>query len=276
MNRYTFATYLRPPLHALLTPPAVVLELGAAVRPAVRRCAHRAGGIELQFESAIADLLLLLDNAKLKGRRVHVWVSDHWSRPLLLPLHGNRPADAEIDILLQTQYRRIYGDMMNAWSWCWDLQNSYLTALAWPETGLAALRAGLNARHCAIASARPLAMDIAAKANLPSQTGWLAIVESQSFTLLHQQNGDWLTWSVTHCGADLHTLLPLQLARLSACTPPTQTAVTLVNTTTEQNLDALRQALAQAGWTTRTWQPPQTNALRSFRLIQAAHAMGSL
>ena len=276
MNRYTLAPYLRPPLHALLTPYAVLLEVGAAVRPAVRRCSHCAGGIELQFESAIADLLLLLDNAKLKGRRVHVWVSDHWARPLLLPLHGKRPADAEIDILLKTQYRRIYGDMMNAWSWCWDLQNSNLTALAWPETGLAALRNGLSARHCALASAQPLAMDIAAKANLPAQTGWLAIVEAQSFTLMYQQNGDWLTWSVTHCSSDLANALPLQLARLSACNTNTQQTVTLANITAVPQLNALRQGLAQAGWTTRLWQALQTNAVPNFRLMQAANAMGDI
>ena len=276
MNRHTVASYLRPALHVLLTPQAAVLEVGAAVRPIVRRSTPAVQRIELQFEAAVADLMVLLDNANIHGRRVHAWVSDYWARPLLLPMQGALPAEAEVDILLQTQYRRIYGDMMAAWRWCWAWQAAQLTAVAWPESGLAALQAGLAQRHCVLATAQPLSIDIAAKANPLAHTGWVALLESQSFTLLYQHSGQWQTWSVTRSTEALETVLPLQLARLFACSAGTPQSITLINTAGLPSLDVLKQALSEAGWATRQWQPPHGNAVPAYRLSQAAHARGAL
>lgn len=271
LNRVLSA--LRPACHALITPQAVVLDAGGGrVRPLVRQCSNPSGGLETQFEAAVADLLQLMDDSGSHGRRLHVVVSDFWARPLVLPLQGQMPSDEDVDVVLQSQYRRIYGDLMGGWHWCWDRQGARLLAVAWPEGGLAALRQGIAQRNGVLASARPLAMDIAAKAVDEKTPSWLAIIEGQSVSLLRQQGGVWEGWCVLPGDSSQAENLPVQLARETARRSDNCRAVTLVDLHGAANTTHLRKTLAGACWVTKTWSPTQADASTGYRLWQAISA----
>lgn len=260
---------LRPYCQALISPHAVVLDAGAGAPLALRLRSHPTGPLEAQFFGAVADLLQTIDDAGLRGRRLQLVVSDFWVRPLVLPLTGKLPSDAEINIVLLSQYRRTYGDLMDGWSWCWAVQDAQLLAAAWPAAGLAALREGMTQRGCVLSHARPLAVDIASNALGENGSFWLAITERHSLTLVRQQDGVWQDWCVTPCIADMAASLPLQLVRESSRRQDDCRAVTLVDLTGVANTKLIRNTLTEAGWTLRLGSSNQTHPSVGYRLSQA-------
>lgn len=260
---------LRPPCQALLAPHAVVLDTGVGAPLALRLGGHPTGTLEAQFSAAVAELLQLMDEAGLRGRRLQMVVSDFWVRPMVLPLTGNLPNDAEIDIVLQSQYRRTYGDLMDGWRWCWAVQDARLLSAAWPAAGLAALREGIAQRGCILAQARPLAIDIASNALGDDGSSWLAILEQHSFTLVRQQDGVWQDWCVTPCNAETAAILPLQLVRESARRQDDCRTVTLVDLTGAANIKFIRSTMTEAGWTLRLGPSNQTHPSVGYRLSQS-------
>ena len=260
---------IRPGCQTLLAPHAVVLDAGAGAPLAIRLRSHPTESLEAQFSAAVAELLQLMDQAGLRGRRLQLVVSDFWVRPMVLPLIGKLPSDADIDIVLQSQYRRTYGELMDGWHWCWAVQDARLLAAAWPAAGLAALREGMAQRGCILAQARPLAIDIASNALGDDGSSWLAILEQHSFTLVRQQNGVWQDWCVTPIDTEMATNLPLQLARETARRQDACRSVTLVDLTGVANTKLIRTTLTDEGWTLRVWASNQANASTGYRLQQA-------
>lgn len=262
---------LRPASHALIAPGAVVLETSGRARPVVRRRDSQPGNLEAQFASAVADLLQLMDDSGAHGRPVRVVVSDCWARPLVLPLAGQKFSDAEVDVALQSQYRRVYGDLMTGWEWCWAPQGGHLFAAAWPQAGLRALREGLLQGNSVLAAAQPMAIDIAAKVLVTPASQWLAIVEAQCVSLVRQQGLGWQDWCVVPADAHAVDSWPIQLARESARRGDDCRLVTVVDLTGAASGASPRQMLTDAGWSVRVWSPVKTDASVGYRLSQAVH-----
>jgi hypothetical protein len=260
---------VRPACHAVITPHAVVLEASGRARPLVRKCSAQTGSVEAQFAFAVAGLLQLMDDSGAHGRPVRVVVSDSWARPLVLPLAGQKFSDAEVDVALQSQYRRVYGDLMSGWEWCWAQHGGYLFAAAWPQAGLRALREGLLQRNSVLAAAQPMVIDIAAKALVTPASQWLAIVEAQCVSLVRQQGLVWRDWCVVPLDARLAASWPTQLAREAARRSDDCKFVTVVDLCGTAGVAPTRQMLADAGWTLRVWSPAQADASVGYRLAQA-------
>lgn len=263
------SAFFRPGCQALVAPSTVALAAGARITTAPRHSRGTSSAIEKQFESAIVDLLQLMDDSGMRGRRLHLVVSDCWVRPLLLPWQGKLPRDEEIDLVLQSQYRRTYGDLMDGWRWCWALQKERLVAAAWPAAGFKALCDGLRHRACTLVSAKPLAVDVAGK--LPAELGasWLAILEQQSVTLVRRQGGVWQDWCVLPAAADIAEALPMQLARETARRQDDCRVLTLVDLHGGANIRLLRQTLDEAGWSLRVCSLNETKMSVAGRLAQA-------
>lgn len=269
LSEFGALSLLRPALHALIAPQAVVVETGAGARPLLRQLGNPCSTAEEQFGAAVVDLLQLIDDPGLHGRRLHVVVSDFWARPLVLPLQGKLPSDEEIDVVLQSHYRRTYGDLMDDWHWCWVVQDARLVAVAWPTAGLAALREGIAQRGCVLASAKPVAIDVASKVELEGVSSWLAIMEWQSVTLVRQQGGVWQDWCVMPGDADTAESLPLQLARESARRRDDCRTVTIVDLNGTTNLTLIRKTLVDAGWLVHLHATNETSTSLACRLSLA-------
>lgn len=259
---------LRPGCQALITPQAVVLNPGGKTRPIVRQCINLSGTLEMQFAAAVNDVLQMMDVENLQGRRLQLVVSDYWARPVTLPIVGKPPGDEQIEIVLQNHYRRTYGDLMNGWQLCWAAQAARLVAVAWPTDGLDVLRGGLARRGCILAEAKPLTIDIASKALPGRVSSWLAIMEPQSITLVHQQDGLWQDWCVSINATDMAQTLSLQLARETACCGDKCRLLTLVNLNASTSVNLIRKTLIDAAWTLRVWPSTPTDASMGYRLSQ--------
>ena len=238
---------LRAPCHALLTPSALVLEAGDRARPLLRR-RDGTGRLEEQFSSAVADLLQMIDESAAAGRRLNLVVSDFWARPLLLALPGKVPSDEEIDTLLELQYRRSYGDLMDGWVWCWERQGPRLIAVAWPAAGLQLLREGLAARRWVLASAVPLAVAVGAQHGGDNGAAWVAVLEAHSLSLLRLDGGAWEDWCVMRTAGEVSLNLPLQIAREAARHQDACRSLIVLDLSATTNVPALRKALHDAGW----------------------------
>jgi hypothetical protein len=252
-----------------MTPHAVVLDPGGRARPLVRQCSNRTGTVTDQFAATVSVLLQMIDDSGLHGRRLHLVVSDFWARPLVLPLPGMPPTDEDVDVVLQSHYRRTYGDLMDGWRWCWDRRGTQLVAVAWPAAGLAALQEGINQRAGILVSAKPLATDVASVALEENTSSWLAIVERQSVSLVHQQDGVWQDWRVTPMSANVAETLTLQLARETARRQESGLTVTLVDLNGVEHTKHIRQSLTESGWAVRVWAPTQAGSSVGYRLSQA-------
>ena len=268
MGLHWAVSLLHPGCHALITPHAVVLDAGGKVRPWVHPSRHQSGTAEQQFGAAVADLLQVMDDTGLQGRRLHLVVSDFWARPLVLPFQGKGPGDEEADAALQTQYRRTYGDLMDGWSWCWTAQGTSLLAVAWPTAGLTALRHGLAQRSCVLASARPLSVDIG-RAALSGGSSWLAIMERESVTLVREQGEIWEDWGVVPSEADMAESLPLLLARAVARRHDGCRSLKLVDFSGTGNSALLRKTLSDVGWSVRVCGLIEMKQSTACRLSQA-------
>lgn len=271
MNRglAQLTSLVRQGCHALMTPQAVVLDAGGRVRPLVRQSRDSMGSLEERFDAAVNDLLALIDEADLKGKRLHLVVSDYWARPLVLPWSGKKPSDEEVDTLLQKHFQQTYGQLMDGWQWCWTVQGSRLLAVAWPGKGLTMLREGVAQRACVLASARPLAVDVASKNPIERGASWLVIMEQQSLTLVRQQDGVWEDWFVVSCSVDMAETLQLQLVRESARRQDHCRALTLLDLNGKTNLTLLRKTLGEAGWSVRVRTQAETEASMACRLSHA-------
>ena len=272
--RRTWAS-LYPTCSALITPGAVVLESTSQRRPVLRLRSGSSSSVESQFEAAVSDLVLLMDEAGTLGRPVNLIVSDFWSRPMVLPLSGQKLNDQEIDAALQGAYRRTYGDLMAGWVWCWSQQENRVFAVAWPEVGLTALKEGIAQRRGVLGSARPFAVDLSD--GVPSVTSerWLALVDNQSVSLIRQHGLDWQYWCVVPYSGQNQLGFLTQLEREVACRNDPCREVMVVDLIGVVSMPLVREAMLKVGWSMRVWTPVLADAGVGYRLMRAI-TLGSM
>ncbi len=263
------SSVFRPCCYALLSPHGVALSLGRQRSPRACQRSSLTGTVETQFGEAVADLLRLLDESGARGRRLKVFVSEYWSRPIVLPLPGRVPTEAETDILLQSQYRRRYGALMDGWHWCWDQHRNQLFAVAWPDKGLSVLREGVEGLGSVLSSAKPLALHVAANARIAGYTCWMAIIEQCVVSLIRLQDGEWVDWCVLPIDPKDASNLALQLARESARRDDECRVVTVVDVSCPMNIHLVRRNLIDAGWSVHISPSSSSGESMLGRLLRA-------
>ena len=267
---------LRPPCRALITPDAVVLDAGGKRAPWVLRAGGGASVPELpdRFALAVGDLLTLLDQAQVHGRRVQVAMSDAWARPLVVTLPAKPASDEAVDALLASHYRKTYGDLMTGWRCCWSQHDTRLVALAWPAAALDALHNGLAQRGCVLASAQSLGVLLGTP--LASEPGacWLALLARSHVVLMRLQHGtlqDLLVVSGAGDSASVDGLAqqwPLQLARQAARRGDACRALVIIDWDAAHDLPAVRKNLLDAGWSSRVCASAELSSTWVWRLQQ--------
>jgi hypothetical protein len=213
-----------------------------------------AASVEAQFSASVTILLGLLDKSKVRRRRLQVAISDHWTRPLVLSLTVKPQNDQAVDALLHSHYRKIYGDLMDNWRWCWTRHGARLVAVALPGRALDALQTGLAQRDCVLSSARPLGLLLGSQLSNEPGACWLVILMGFDATLMRLQNGFLQDWCVVTGAADAHSLaaqLPVQLVRETARRGDNCRAVVIVDFAAAIDLPAVRDNLLGGGWASR-------------------------
>lgn len=265
-------SYLSSSHYALISPHAVALDAGGKGRVRVHRYQPSGVAAEEQFRLAAVDLLGMIDASGAPGRRLRVVVSDVWARPLVLPPMDEMPSDAEMDDLLEPVFRRTYGDLMEGWALCWARQESRVVAVAWPAAGLNELREGMQRRGGSLASARPLAIDIAGAAIGSELSVWLVIIEHRSATLIRQQAGSWDDWSVIPIDIDridVAETLQAHLARETARRADDCRQAIIIDFAGAADVNQVREVLVNQRWTVRIHTAGESGASMAARLARA-------
>ncbi len=264
---------LRPRCLALMTPQTLVLDVRGEQQPLVERSSKIAIAVEDEFSAAVTGLFGLLDKAKVRGRRLHLAISDQWTRPLVQTLSGKPENDKAIDTLVMGNYRKIYGDLMDNWRWCWSQHGSRLIAVALPARAFGALQTGLAERDCVLSSARPLGLMLGGQLGNEPGAFWLLILMGTSATLMRLENGVLQDWCmVSGAGvADPATLaeqLPMQLTREAARRDDNCRAVVIIDFESTIGLALVRKSLQDAGWASRVYASTELSATWVWRLQQ--------
>lgn len=262
-------TALRPPCRALMTPQTLVLNAVAGPSPLFEHSSMSAAAVEEQFSAAVAALLGLLDKSKVRGRRLQVAISDQWARPLVLTLPAKPQNDEATDALLLGHYRKIYGDLMDNWRWCWSQRGARLVAVALPARALDALQNGLAQRNCVLSSARPLGLLLGNQLGNEPGACWLIISIGLGATLMRLQNGVLQDWCVLTGAADASSLaaqLPLQLAREAARRGDSCRSVVIIDFDAVIDLPTVRKSLLDAGWASRVCTATELSSAWVWRL----------
>ena len=262
---------LHSPCKALITPQAVAFD-ACSGRPIVGpQHVQDATPLADKFSVAVGDLLSLIDQTKVRRRRLQVAVSDYWARPAILILPATPHSDEAIDTLLASHYRRFYGELMNGWRWCWSQHDARLTAVAWPADALDILQAGLAQRGCVLSSAKSLGLLLGAQLSKLPGAYWLVILERTHVTLMRLQNGALRDWCVVSGMADTASLaaqLPLQLARESARSGDNCRALVIINFDAATDLSPVCKNLLNAGWSSRVCAAAELSSSWVWRLQQ--------
>ena len=260
---------LRPPCRALMTPHTLVLDAGGGQPPLFEHSSLSAAAVEEQFSAAVAALLGLLDKSKVRGRRLQVAISDQWARPLVLTLPAKPQNDEAIDALLLGHYRKIYGDLMDNWRWCWSQHGARLVAVALPARALDALQNGLAQRGCVLSSARPLGLLLGNQLGNEPGACWLIISMGLGATLMRLQNGVLQDWCGLTGAADASSLavqLPLQLTREAARRGDSCRTVVIIDFDAVIDLPTVRKSLLDAGWASRVCTAAELSSAWVWRL----------
>jgi len=215
--------------------------------------------------------MALLDQARVRGRRVQLAVSDAWARPLVLTLPAKLASDDAIDTLLAGHYRKIYGDLMTGWRSCWSQHDTRLVGVAWPAAALEALHAGLAQRGCVLTRAKPLGVVLGARLAAEPGACWLAVLARTHVSLLRLQNGVLQDWWVVSGGGDVVSLArqwPLQLARQASSRGDACRALVIIDFDAAHDLPATRKSLLEAGWSARVCAGTELAASWAWRLQQ--------
>jgi len=262
-------TTLRPPCHALMTPQTLVFDPAGGQPPLFEHSSMIAAAVEEEFSATVAGLFRLLDKSKVRGQRLRVAISDQWARPLVLTLLGKPQNDEAIDALLTTHYRKIYGDLMDNWRWCWSQHGARLVAVALPARALDALQTGLARRDCVLSSARPLGLVLGRPLGNEPGACWLVILMRLGASLMRLQNGVLQDWCVVTGAADASSLaaqLPMQLAREAARRGDHCRAVVIIDFDAVIDLPTVRKNLLDAGWASRVCAAAELSSAWAWRL----------
>lgn len=262
---------LRPRCRALMTPQTLVLDAGGGRKPLVEVSSMPRAAVDEQFSGAVAGMFGLLDKVKVRGRCLHVAISDQWTRPLALTLPGKPENDKAIDTLVIGHYRKIYGDLMDNWRWCWSQHGSRLVAVALPACGLDALQIGLARRDCVLSIAKPLGLMLGRQLGNEPGACWLVILMRLSATLMRLESGVLHDWCVVSGAADPASLaeqLPMQLGREAARCDDGCRAVVIIDFEATVDLVLVRKNLMNAGWASRVCASNELSATWVWRLQQ--------
>ncbi|MDD5029939.1 MAG: hypothetical protein PHH58_10635 [Rhodoferax sp.] len=269
---------LRRPCHALITPEAVVFDAGGKHLPVVQRFDTKAKPLADSFGHAVGQLFALMDQTPRRGQRVHVAVSDAWARPAVLTLPAKVPDDSATDTLVSQHYRRIYGELMLGWRYCWSQHATRLVAMAWPAIALEALQTGLTQRGCVLASARSQGLLLGTQLRQQPGACWLLVLARSHGLLVRLQDGVLQDGCVLPGGGDAANRaaqLPLQLARQSARRADACRALVIIDVDAVQDLPALRQTLLEAGWSSRVCAAAELSGSWVWRLQQCIRLAGA-
>ena len=144
-----------PPCWAWISRQGVVLQRpGLNQRPLQSDVLH-GDDLDTLWGSAATELLKLCDRSYLAHQRLHVLFSDFWFKPFVLGLKKERAQESEMELLLQGQYQRLYGEASKSWTCAWDVCGEHVIAMASPQTGVDMVRQGLAERNIQLSGFGP-------------------------------------------------------------------------------------------------------------------------
>ena len=244
--------YLRPSCMALLTPQAVLLEISKSQRPLVRPCPATTVGAEPSMQQAAQLLLEMLDAASVQGKKIHIHISEAWVKPLGLPFPAKSSRPEDVQLVLQSQYRKVYGDLAEHLHISWEHHNGRLWAAALPNRPLVALQQGMAQRANVLASVVPLSTVVAKTALADHATSWLLVQEPQNITLVYVENGAWRHWCVVPAMVTDPVGTVQILEREAARMHNPCRNISLLAIGPRQQAQALEPVLKSAGWITKS------------------------
>jgi hypothetical protein len=271
-----FLALLRPPIYALVAMQGVLLSGEDNAPPQIFKLEPSKKKLEEQFAWAVLKLIELLKNSNVHGRRVCVYVSDYWARPLTLPLMNNILKEDEVEIVLKAQFRRRYAQPMDDWAWCWEQQGLQLSAVAWPLAGLNQLRQGVSGQNCILGKAVPLSVDVSRQTAVHQANTWIAIVETASITLIRQREKSWECWLVIPADTGVAKCLSVQLKREAARRNDDCRHISLTKLGGSADMALCRKELAAAGWTVSMALAGTSKVSNGYRLSEILAAQGRL
>ncbi len=247
---------LRSRAVALITAQAVVLDAGHKASPlarvlqpqSVRQTGSWTENLTEHLTAAMHELLQMMDDAHVTRQRLHLVVSDFFSRPAFIPVPKRPRHDGALLALITGHYRHVYGDPMADWRFCWQHHGGQLRAVAWPTTALSVLTNGLAKRQCVLALARPLGLEVATRLPSLPDALWLALISQQCASLFRLQRGLLQDWIVCTDTCPSHSV-PLQLARSAALRDDDCQNLWVLDLNCADDTALLRQTLTARGWT---------------------------
>jgi hypothetical protein len=226
----------------------VVLQKSGALESPTASRPLQGQDVDSLWNSAADELFKLCDQAHIEHKRIHILFSDVWFKPLVVSIKHQSAQDSEMEMLLQGQYQRVYGDLCKGWAYAWDACGSHLVAMASPQHGIDQIRRGLAQRHIQLAGLSPISAQYLRSAPDPAMDGWMAILQSDSFSLLRidkQEVCDWRTFPVT---SSLFDDLLIHLSRQSARASDNSRFLEIVDLTQTMDQSFFLDGLMKLGW----------------------------
>ena len=151
---------LRKPCKAWITPHAITLQGPASGNELLRIPLNFGNTPEKSLEHACAQLVDAWKKAGWQHRTLQVMLPDYWIRPLVLAVTAAPVEHHRALQLLQAQYRRIYGDAMQAWTITWHQIDDQLISMACPTGAIDLLKHGLMQSNSLLTAISPLSIPI--------------------------------------------------------------------------------------------------------------------
>ena len=151
---------LRKPCRAWITPNSITLQGPDASHDLLRQSLNVESTPEKALEHACQLLVDMWQKAGWRHRALHVMLSDDWIRPLVIPVTFAKLEHQRALELLETQYRRIYGDVMRDWAITWQQMDDQLIGMACPSAAIDSLKEGLLQSKSQLSSMEPLSIAI--------------------------------------------------------------------------------------------------------------------
>jgi len=151
---------LRTPCRAWLTPNGITLQGPDASHDLLRHSLSFESSPEKSLERACKLLMDMWQKAGWHHRALQVKLSDDWIRPLVIPVTAAPMEHQRALELLETQYRRIYGEAMRDWTITWQQIDDRLIGMACPSVAIQLLKNGLLQSNSQLASMGPLSLPI--------------------------------------------------------------------------------------------------------------------
>ena len=237
-----------PPCWAWISRQGVVLQRPDLNQRPLQSDVLHGDDLDTPWASAATELFKLCDRSYLEHQRLHVLFSDFWFKPFVLGLKKERAQESEMELLLKGQYQRLYGEASKSWTYAWDVCGDHVIAMASAQEGVDLVRQGLAERNIQLSGFGPASAQYLQSAPHRMSDGWMAMVQSDSLSLLRikdQQICDWRTFAQT---SSLTQDLLVHLSRQSARASEASRDLAVVDLSQSLNQRALLAELAQAGW----------------------------